>query len=818
MKSIIYKLFILSGFIASISQAFAQNTAPTGKITGSAITEQGKPADYATITLLRAKDSSIVKSSLTNETGLYNIDRVATGTYLVKATIIGYDKSISGPVTVSANSVVNVPVLKLLPATNSLKAVSVVATKPLIERKIDRTVINVENSVLAAGNSAMEILERAPGVTLDKDDNISLKGKQGVTVMIDGKLTYLSAAQLANLLRSTDGNTIQSIEIITNPSAKYDAAGNSGIINIKMKKNRAAGTNGSFAATGGYGNNHKASSSLNLNHKNGKLNVFGNYSYVNNKRPQDIQLNRAINNAGVTTFFNESTDMLGSRNAHNYKVGADYEVSKKNTLGVQVSGYNSGFDANTFNNTLISTNQVANSAVTTTRNTAMERYNNIAANVNNRLLIDTLGKELTMDADYSYFSNRQSNNYTNNFFYGDGVTLRTTSLLRNNLPTKINIGTFKTDYTNPIGKTMKLEAGAKFSYVATNNDLRTDSLLNNVWVTDAGRTNLYKYTENINAGYVNFSKSWKKTSFQAGLRAEQTNSKGDSRDINNVTLINERHYLSFFPSAFINHEFSDNHSLGVNYSRRIDRPSYDDLNSFVQILNAYTYVQGNPNLKPQYTNSYELTYTYKKRFNATLGYSKTTDVMVEVPRQLDAQKVTFITRDNLAAQNSYNLNLSLPFTLAKWWNMNNNLTGFYLGFKANSPELVLNNGQFAAQGNSINTFTLSKTVKLEGTFNYQSPLTYGLFHIRTQYGLDAGISKSFADKKATLKFSVSDVFNTRQQNLTVRQGNLNFNVFQKNETRVARLTFTYNFGNAKIQARKHKSGADDEKSRVKSGN
>jgi iron complex outermembrane recepter protein len=814
MKSIAYKLSII--FCVAIGSAQAQNAAPTGKVTGSAVTEQGKPADYATVTLLRAKDSSVVKSSLTNEAGLYVIDRVANGVYLVKATIIGYDKSVSAPFNVASGAAVNLPVLKLVPAANSLKAATVTATRPLIERKIDRTVMNVENSVLAAGNSAMEILERAPGVTVDKDDNISLKGKQGVTVMIDGKLTYLSAAQLASMLRSTDGNSIQSIEIITNPSAKYDAAGNSGIINIKMKKNRNAGTNGSWAATGGYGNNHKASTSLNLNHKDGKLNVFGNYSYFNSKRPQDINLNRIINDRGINTYFNESTDMLSSRNAHNYKLGADYDLSKTNTLGVQVTGYNSAFDANTFNNTLISQDQINNSAVTTTRNAAIERYNNITANVNNRMVLDTLGKELSMDADYSYFSNRQSNNYVNNFFQADGSTLKYGSLLRNSLPTKINIATYKADYTNPIGKTMKLEAGVKFSYVGTNNDLRTDSLLNGAWVTDAGRTNLYKYTENINAGYVNFNKSWKKTSIQAGLRAEQTNSKGDSRDVLGVATINDRHYLSLFPSLFINQELSANHSIGLNYSRRIDRPSYDDLNSFVQILNAYTYVQGNPNLKPQYTNSYELSYTFKKRFNATFNYSKTTDVMAEVPRQLDDQKVTFITRDNLAEQNSYNLNLSLPFSVTKWWNMNNNITGFYLGFK--SAELGLDNGQYAAQGNSINTFTVSKTVKLEGTFNYQSPLTYALFHIRSQYGFDAGVSKSFAEKRATLKFSVSDVFNTRQQNLTVRQNNLNFNVFQKNETRVARLTFTYNFGNSKIQARRHNTGSDAEKSRVKSGN
>ncbi|MBS7564377.1 TonB-dependent receptor [Mucilaginibacter sp. Bleaf8] len=823
MKSITYIISFATCLLFAIGTAKAQTAPGTAKITGSLVTEQGKPADYATVSLLRAKDSSIVKSSLSNEAGAYTLDRISTGTYLIKATIIGYNKSFSSPITVAAGSTVNVPVIKLQPATNSLKTVNVTATKPLIERKVDRTVINVENSVLAAGNSAMEILERAPGVTIDKDDKISLRGKQGVTVMIDGKLTYLSADQLAQFLRSTDGNTIQSIEIITNPSAKYDAAGNSGIINIKMKKNRSAGTNGSFSANAGYGRNHKASSSLNMNHKDGNLNIFGTYSYNNNKRPQDITLNRTVVNKGVPTYYNEATDFTGNRSAHNYKLGADYDISKRNTIGVQITGYNTNFDANTFNNTLISPDRITISNVTTTSNLAKESYNNIAANINNRLILDTTGKELTMDADYSYFYNKQSSNYRNSYFAANGSTLNKLSILGNNLPTYINIGTFKADYTNPIGKTMKLETGVKFSYVHTDNDLRSDSVLNvmsspanQVKGTDWSRTNLYIYTENINAGYVNFSKTWKKTSLQLGLRAEQTNSKGDSKDSTNISKINDRHYLNLFPSVFLNHEISDKHSIGLNFSRRIDRPSYDDLNSFTQIINAYTYQQGNPNLKPQYTSNYELSYTYKKNYNITLGYSKTTDVMVEVPRQIDALGVTFITRDNLAVQNAYNLNISAPFNLTKWWNSNNNLTGFYLGFKTNSPELQLNDGQYAGNVTSINTFTVSKSVKLEGTYNYQSGLTYGLFHIRSNYSFDAGISKSFAEKRATLKFSVSDIFNTRRQYLTVQQGNLNFNVFQKNETRIARLTFTYNFGNTKIQSRRHQTGADDEKGRVKS--
>ncbi|RYE36283.1 MAG: TonB-dependent receptor, partial [Sphingobacteriaceae bacterium] len=286
------KLFTLTMLLLStIFWAEEKVSAQTknGQISGFVADAQQKLLDYATVTLLKAKDSTLIKGALTDDKGRYQFTNVAAGSYLISASVINYKKVFSKPFTISENNAVfTIEKLVLTAATQQLKGVSIVAQKPLIEHQIDKTVLNVANSVLAAGNSALEILQKAPGVTLDKDDNISLKGKQGVTVMIDGKLTYLSSAQLATLLRSTDGNSIQSIEIITNPSAKYDAAGNSGIINIKMKKNRASGTNGSLILAGGYGAYPRTSESLTLNHKEGKFNFFGSYNHGNRQQRNDL--------------------------------------------------------------------------------------------------------------------------------------------------------------------------------------------------------------------------------------------------------------------------------------------------------------------------------------------------------------------------------------------------------------------------------------------------------------------------------------------------------------------------------------------------
>lgn len=817
MKTLIHKIYyIILLVIIAAGAAKAQTNMQAGHISGMLTDEQNKPMMYATVSLVNAQDSAVVKGTLSSESGAYTFDHIKTGKYMVRATTIGYEKAYSKPFAITgSNADVSLPGIKMMPATRTLSAVSVTASKPLIERKTDRVVMNVENSPLAAGNSAMDILERAPGVSVDKDDNISLKGKQGVTVMINDKLTYLTSAQLATLLRSTDGNTIQSIEIISNPSAKYDAAGNSGIINIKLKKNRQTGTNGSVtlgASQSRYGMDNET---LQLNHKQGKLNVFGTFSHNDRKRLQNIDIKRIITDtAGNQTYFNQYSPLLEADHNNSYRLGADYDMSSKNTLGFVINGYfNTEFDSND-NHTYIgpSFTQVDSSLRTVTG--IHQSYHNFAVNLNDTYKIDTTGQQLSADVDYSHFKNNSNAQYMTNFFLADGSQQHPAAFLGNLTPSNIEIRSAKIDYTDPLPKSVKFESGLKFSDVKTDNDLMQSEVEGGAYPS----VNHFIYNESISAGYINFSKDFKNTSVQAGLRAEYTSSTATGDSLNVVQKIS-RNYLDFFPSVFINHTFNDKNELGFSYSRRIDRPQYDNLNPFVYHLDPYTYQKGNPYLKPQYTNNFEMDYTYNKTITLSLGYSRTTDVMTEIPGTNPVTKVAFVTQENLQVQNSYNINIYSPYTITKWWDGNVNATGFYLGFKSNGLEGEnLDRGQAAYQIRTTQNFTIFKGWKAELTGNYQSALTYGLFYVKPQYSVDGGISHSFANKKANIKFSMSDIFNTRRNDVVSTYGTNNLDIHQKRDTQIARLTFTYNFGSTKLKIEHHESGAEDLNQRVKGNN
>lgn len=811
-----YFTFILTilCFLGAAGSGFAQNKIQGSKISGTVLDEEKKPLDFATISLLKRLDSSLVRTAVSDLDGKFLLSDLPAGDYFLTASMIGFKKISTKAFSINqANSVMNFPEIIVAKDSKMLGEVTVRAIKPFVERKMDRLVVNVENSSVAAGSTALEVLQRAPGVTVDQNDNIAMQGKQGVLVMIDGKQTYMSNADVANLLKSMPSSQIETIELITNPSAKYDAAGNSGIINIKTKKSNNVGTNGTLTAGTGYGDNYRSNAGLSLNHRNRDINLFGNYNFSSVDRGQDLIINREVSNSNVMTYFGQQVNSLRKSDNNNFKAGLDFFLNKNNTLGVLVNGYsNSGSDLNNNITAIGRSFSQADSSVIAINN-ENSKYSNMAYNLNYKSILDTAGMELSLDLDYSRFNGDNRTLYDNRFVNYNGPN-KAPSLIRNSTPSLINIKALKADYTLPLNKTMKFEAGIKSSIVKTDNDFRFEELKSNNWENDIRRSNQFVYDENVNAAYTNLNKQFKKTSIQLGLRAEQTNSKGNS--ITTSKLV-ERSYLDVFPSLFINQTLSKNLDMSFSYSRRIDRPSYDALNPFIYFLDQYTYNQGNPFLNPQYTNNYEVSYNYKKTYNLSLNYSLTRDVITEVLLPDTAKKALFQTNENLDKQINYGLNLNAPVTLSKWWSSSNNILAYYLGFRSSDLRgQDLNSGKVAFQFNSQHKFSINKTLSAELLADYRSPIEYGTLKISSQYGVDLGISKTLLNKRANIKFALSDIFDTRRQTITSAYTGLNYNLEQKNETRIGRLSLSYRFGKTEIKPERRRStGLEDEQRRIK---
>lgn len=797
--------------IAGGQSALAQMKA-AAKVNGSVIDAEKKPLDYATLTLLRGRDSVLVKSAMTDQAGNYSFENVAPGDYLVAVSMIGYKKTYSKPFALTARGpAVTVPVIQVASDTKSLKEVSIVAQKPFIERKMDKLIVNVANSSVSAGSTALEVLEKAPGITVDKDDNISMKGKQGVLIMLDGKQTYMSSADVANMLRNMQSNQIETIELITSPSARYDAAGTSGIINIKTKKSKNMGFNGTLTAGSGYGETAKYNGGTTLNYRKNKVNLYGNYNYGDNKRLSNLNLDREVNYKDTVTDFQQINSWNNNRKSNSYKAGADYFINKNHTIGVLVNGYSNSTKNNSTSYTARSNNFNQSEKINVAgRN--QEKYQDIAYNLNYKGTLDSSGKELSVDLDYSKYKGTQDE-LRDNYYTTVNQSAKAAKFVKNYAPSQIDIRSFKIDYTHPINKSSKIEAGLKSSFVKTDNDLLLADLAGGTWVPNTEYTNHFVYDENVNAAYLNYSKEFKKFGLQFGLRAEQTHSKGNSITKNQVV---DRKYLEFFPSLSVSHSINKNNQLGFSYSRRIDRPGYDDLNPFMNFLDEYTFKKGNPYLNPQFTSSFELTHTYKGSFTTSLNYSHTVDVMTTVTEQEDSTLRTFAINRNLDEQNIYGLNVYAPVPVAKWWNINNNVQLFYMGFKSQSNNGNLDEGQVAITYNMDHSFTIDKTLTAEFSTQYRSPLQYGVFKVQGMTVMNAGLRKSFMKNKMNVRLNISDIFNARTQRLSTTYQNMNLHFTEKGESRVGRITLTYKFGKNEVKgARKRSTGLEAEANRMK---
>ncbi len=792
-------------------------TTANAQVSGTIKDEKGTTITGATVSLLAAKDSAIIKLAVSKE-GAYSFAGIKEGRYLVKASFVSYQPAFSVPFEVNGTAAA-IPALTITKAANSLKNVTVTTQKPMVEMKADKMIVNVEGTINAVGNDALELLRKSPGVLVDKDDNLSLSGKNGVQVYIDGKPSPLGGQDLSNYLKSLNSAQIEAIEIISNPSAKYEAAGNAGIINIRLKKNKAIGTNGSVNAGWNIGTYAKYNAGINLNYRNKKVNLFGNYGYNKGINENNISIYRTV----ADSLFDQRSTIFLNNESHNFKAGMDYFVNKKNTVGVMING---NFSDPGINNksatpiTYIPTNTV--SRILMADNTNLQKRNNINFNANYSYT-GTNGKSLIVNADHGAY-NINSNQYQpNNYYDAAGKMLLSSVVYRMIAPTTININSTKADWEQPFKKG-SLGIGGKLAFVKTENDFQRYNVYGGNEQLDKDRSNSFNYKENISAAYVNYNRAFKGFSVQAGGRVENTVSEGTSDgqkatnsgyEVYGETF--KRSYTDFFPSAAITFNKKPANQYSISYSRRIDRPNYQDLNPFEFKLDEYTFQKGNINLRPQYTNSIGITNTYKYKLTTTLNFSHVKDLFTQVFDTAEKSKA-FISKRNLATQDIASLNISYPYRY-KAYSMFANVNGFYTKYDADfgaGRKINVNAGGLSAYVQ--NSIKFAKTFTAEITGFYNAPTVYqGTIKADALWSIDAGLQKQVLKGKGTFKTSVSDIFHTLKFHGVSDFAGQRSDIGARWESRQFKLNFVYRFGSNLVKAARQRStGADDETKRVQS--
>jgi len=812
-----------------LALCLSASVASAQKINGSVHEPNGQPATYATVTLHYFADSTLVKGAITGEDGVFEISGASSGKYFLKANLIGTGE-VSGAAFEYKGSTQTLETLTLRKAENQLAEVSVVARRPPVEVKADKTILNVEGTVNSTGLNALELLRKAPGVTVDNNENVNVRGKNAVKVMIDGRDLPLDGKDLAALLKGTQASDIANIEIISNPSAKYDASGNAGIINIRLKKNKALGTNGNFGLESTYGETLKGGGNLSLNHRGKKFNAFGNFNgnygdwhNTQNFRREQLQDNERAD--GVTgedwRVFDQKNKEYSESRYLGYRAGADWFVNSKHTIGVLINGSMNPGDWHSSSVAKISDQHTINridSLLVATNDGANDRKD-LNLNLNYRFA-DTSGHTFNIDLDRGAYRIRGASYQPNFYRSADNSELISEAIYRNNTPTDINILTVKADYEQRLWKGA-LGAGIKIAAVETFNTFDFFNVQNGISVKNETQSNSVDYTERTNAAYVNYNRAFgKKLNVQVGLRMENTDYKGVGKD---STFTNN--YTELFPSAAVTYTFTPKIGLNATYSRRIDRPSYQDLNPFENKLDELTYQKGNPMLLPQFTNSIEISPTYGGYPVMTFGYSHTKDVFTQIlKRDVRDTRATFITQENIADQENYTLSVNAPTPIAKWWDGFVSLTGLRSHFRADfstveSPNFMVDQSFNTFNAYAEQNFKLPKGFGLQLSGWYNSRAFWGTLRTKPQGSMDVGLQKKILKDKGELRLRVGDILGTA--------GWAGENLFTPGlymlaagtwESQTVTLNFSYRFGSSDVKsARQRKTGLEDEKNRVKSG-
>jgi len=765
---------------------------------------------YANVALYA--DSNLLKVETTDDAGVFRLQQVANGEYVLIATYLGAPDLLRN-ITVSGD--LDLGVLRMAPAAVELDAATVTATRALVEIKPDRTVFNVQGTINAVGENGLDLLRKAPGVTIDNNDNINVLSRGGVLVYVDGKRLPLSGADLADYLRNLTAEQIDRIDIITNPGAKYEAEGNAGILDIRLRKSDKEGANGSANYTVSQGRYQKMNGSAAGNYRNKHLNVFGRVGGVDGRQFSQVDF---------LTFQNELQTLEDTRNFFtwnnvNGRVGADFFLTDKHTLGFLFDGQTQHGVQTNRSDIEIAPAFGPPDSILLARSRSDDDQDRATFNLNYRFDAGK-GKSLNVDLDYGTFRNRAFRRQPNVYFTPDRAT--ELSAITNNFdtPTDIDIATFKVDYERPLGKG-QFGTGVKLSRVGTDNTFELFNVVGGTETFDVDQSNRFTYDENVYAAYLSYTGSFsERVSYAAGLRGEITDATGILTAFNGQTEPPlDFEYVSFFPSAGLTYQLNagKGNSLALNYGRRINRPDYNVLNPFRIQVSQLSFELGNPRLKPEIVDNLELGYTLAYRYNFKLAYSKTSNQITRlIGPDATNPAAGFISWDNLAENTVVSFNAALPFTVTPKWDAFFNLSASHIDNQADYGD-----------GATIDLQAFSYTIFTQHTFKLPWKLTGeiggffagpgiwgGVFEYDESWSLNLGLQRKFLNDQLNVKIAGNDLFYQIGWS-----GTSNFNGQQgfgagNYDSRRAALSLSYAFGNQKVKSRKRDTGISDEAKRV----
>lgn len=779
---------ILSGcffavvFLCVCTLSYAQT--PSSALAGKVYSDKGL-VDDATVVLLHYPDSSVVKSTLTNKSGIFLFGNISKGKYIIFITKLNYIKSYSGPYEVEEGKSRDIGFISIKQSPTQLGEVVITGRKDFVEVKKDKSVLNVEQNITAAGASLYDILNSSPGVKIVNDE-VLYHGGQRALIAINDRPVLLTGEELTNFLKNYQGSSISRIELFDNAGAKYGSTGSGGMINVILKEKKTAGSNVSFTESAAYGDKYKFNSGINYNLRTERLNLFASYNYSNNSIPHTIKTNRFIGN----NYFSLNYDADVKTSNHNFGLGADYDITKRQTIGFLVNGFYNNADIDKRNTTYVYTNGLRDSSIKSLSMIDRHLYN-LNYNLNYKVDLDKKGKSvLSADADYSDYHRKSGENLRNDFFNASGQNENDPIFYNDNSPSHITIKSANIDFSQQIAKDTRLNFGWKSSQVNSDNQIDFGQFIRDTLKNVPQLTDHFVYTERIDAGYIEFEGKFNKTNVTASLRGERTYFTAESL---NPFRHADSSYFSLFPNVQLSQQIDKDNLLSISYSRTIGRPNYQDLNPFVSYVDNFYSNTGNPFLRPDFVNTYRISDFIADKYRVSFSTIITNNYYQTIFDQYPSGSYV-TTKANLGTRYQYMIEFSLPLDLTSWWHVDAQMDASHERYVYNKnynvPDKSTNNANF----NIAQNFKITSKLSAQLVNVYQSPTYFVISQYEYLAWTNVGLRYAILNNKGAIRLAVSDVFNSNFNKYTTTFNSLDIFSRDKVGSRFVTATFTFHFG------------------------